>query len=173
VPGENVPNTRQHERRKKFTVGSFRSVLEPSVLRTGAQTSVRPSIVDDIRRRGNDFRQPGAVYAPTRAPRRRCRRRRRRRRRRAASAHFPAEFPSQARFPACPGLSCTRRHSKPAGKRTGNRHGRRFTYREYIRIRDRTVTSAQLAFIPRCHSLRENPRLTRVFRSARRQLHRE
>lgn len=68
-----------------------------------------------------NFRRSGAMYAPTRAPRRR---------RRAASAHFPAEFPSQARF--CLSRIVVYAPTHQTGRETKGKNVRlSYTYREY------------------------------------------
>jgi len=58
-----------------------------------------------------NFRQSGAVYAPTRAPRHR--------RRGLHLRIFQLSFPHR-RGSACPGLSCMHRHSRPVGKSREN-----------------------------------------------------
>lgn len=114
APGENTPKIRWHKRRKKFTVDTFWFVLEP-LARTDPRADIRLS----------------AIFEPTSGSRERCTRRR---------AHpvvvlgphlriFQLSFPHR-RGSACPGLSCMRRHTRPAGKSRKNSR-LPFTYREY------------------------------------------
>lgn len=114
VSCENTPKIRRHKRRKKFTVDTFSFVLEPLAPRTRARTSVSRRYSNQLpavrswctRRRAH----PVVVVGPH-------------------LRIFQLSFPHR-RGSACPGLSCMRRHTRPAGKSRENLR-LSFTYREY------------------------------------------